>query len=627
MGTHLQNQLPPIASILELAKLAVSDRLVLFGGAGLSLSTEPTEHGRLIRMPLWRDLGERVASEVGRPFSKGDDILELFDFIASDVGRDRLEHFVRQAIPQSLHDPGPLHRQIARIPWHLVVTTNYDNILARALREESPVWREEDFERLRDPIESRPRLVHLHGILQSPHTLTQSDFNNWPERHPFAYKMLESVFLNKTVLFAGYSFSDPHLKNGLLPWIQRITKGRTQHFAWMHKVHNDRVSLLKSQYSIKAHPVSGVDLLVEAFRQLADAIASLQRSQRSAKGRSSGRQIQATSVEEATVNGYKLFFFRMAADKSVNWLSTQCGVSARKLRELERVRRNERTGPRCFRTLDRVLLARVERALGCVGMLEYGNAQGDDFLAKYIMYYELNRSSQFPKNRTRTLDFHVETKAVVFDFGGTLTRSMSSRSTWERMWELVGYTSHDAGHLHRQFLEKRITHQQWCDVTAERLREKGFSRQHLKRIADSIELLPGVEATVRSLRDRGIQVHIVSGSIREIVADVLGPLFPLFSSIMANEITFDSAGLIRDIRGTKFDFEGKARYLKRVAQDLNCQPIEVLFVGNSLNDSWANQSGARTLCVNPVDVDFSNTSIWCDYIREMSSVEEILRFV
>jgi hypothetical protein len=34
------------------------------------------------------------------------------------------------------------------------------------------------------------------------------------------------VILNKTVLFVGYSLSDPHLADGILPTVRKITAGR-----------------------------------------------------------------------------------------------------------------------------------------------------------------------------------------------------------------------------------------------------------------------------------------------------------------------------------------------------------------------------------------------------------------
>jgi hypothetical protein len=70
-----------------------------------------------------------------------------------------------------------------------------------------------------------------------------------------------------------------------------------------------------------------------------------------------------------------------------------------------------------------------------------------------------------------------------------------------------------------------------------------------------------------------------------------------FEEIRANEIVFDSSGIISEIQGTSFDFEGKAVFLKRVIEDLRLSPSDVLFVWNSCNNVFTSQSGVRTLCV------------------------------
>ena len=194
------------------------------------------------------------------------------------------------------------------------------------------------------------------------------------------------------------------------------------------------------------------------------------------------------------------------------------------------------------------------------------------------------------------------------------------------MWESVGYTSIDAGDFHRKFLSREISHQEWCDITAKKLRERMFSKAHLEEIISHIKPVSDIKETVWSLKKQGTSVHIVSGSIKDVITSVIGDVYPEFSSIKSNEAVFDENGIIESISGTKYDFRGKARFIKLIIEELDCSPLDVLFVGNSLNDSWAAEAGARTLCVNPADVDYSNTHVWSDYIKEMKSLQEILPF-
>ena len=43
-------------------------------------------------------------------------------------------------------------------------------------------------------------------------------------------------------------------------------------------------------------------------------------------------------------------------------------------------------------------------------------------------------------------------------------------------------------------------------------------------------------------------------------------------------------------------------------------PCDILFVGNSVNDEWVYQSGAKTLCVNPDSAKIENLQIVVDFI-------------
>ena len=90
---------------------------------------------------------------------------------------------------------------------------------------------------------------------------------------------------------------------------------------------------------------------------------------------------------------------------------------------------------------------------------------------------------------------------------------------------------------------------------------------------------------------------------------------------------FDVNGLLSNITGHAYDFEGKARFITMIAEGLGCHPIDILFIGNSLNDEKAATSGARTLCVNPKHTHFHVESMWNNAIREMTDLRQILQYL
>lgn len=62
--------------------------------------------------------------------------------------------------------------------------------------------------------------------------------------------------------------------------------------------------------------------------------------------------------------------------------------------------------------------------------------------------------------------------------------------------------------------------------------------------------------------------------------------------------------------GAKYDYEGKATYIKELCERKGYKYREVLFIGNNMNDEWVYRLGTMTLCVNPDDTKSENSTIW-----------------
>lgn len=220
---------------------------------------------------------------------------------------------------------------------------------------------------------------------------------------------------------------------------------------------------------------------------------------------------------------------------------------------------------------------------------------------------------------------HIQ--AIVFDFDGTLTTT-KIRTTWEALWELLGYDVQECRDLHKRFDKGEFNHQEWCNLTAEKFNKRNLTRQQLLDLSKQIKLIPGCKKTLQQLKNNNIKLYIVSGSIKEIIENVLGSSYNYFSEIHANEFVFDTqTSILNKILGTEFDFQGKADYIIYVANRLGISPSDILFIGNSNNDTWAYQSGAHTLCINPTHTNYHNDDIWHNTIVECKNLSQILPFV
>lgn len=337
-----------------------------------------------------------------------------------------------------------------------------------------------------------------------------------------------------------------------------------------------------------------------------------------------------SKIEESTdakvrINGYKLFYHREQRGLSQAALADRVGVKRPLITRLEHV--SEKAQGTAFAKVHKGTLQKIEDELGCRGALEIG--QADDSLTMYIHHYSLYRHGKRKSGRLVNDALRFRTRALVVDFDGTLTvRPEDDLTTWERLWVEAGYTVNDCAELARKYIKNgKVSpsdHKSWCLETAQKLRDAGLSQQDLIRVAEGIELIPGAREELKEYHRAGINLHMASGSISQIISHALGDeTFHLFDEVQANNLSFDEQGVIREIRGTRYDFEGKAEFISNLVEKQDISPLEVLFVGNSLNDIWASNAGARTLCVNPHFTNPNDTRDWTYCIRRMDHFSEI----
>lgn len=198
------------------------------------------------------------------------------------------------------------------------------------------------------------------------------------------------------------------------------------------------------------------------------------------------------------------------------------------------------------------------------------NIKTDDLVIQILKYCIDAGKGRIMDNKTNEYPSQNKTLAIVFDFDGTLTRAVDPivKTTWENIWTALGYNVRECQKLHKRFDLKEISHETWCQLTEDKFKVKKLQKEVLYDIADKIQLIDGVEETFKELRKRDIKIYIVSGSIQLIIQTVLGPLNEYVDTIRANVFRFDEEGYLKKIVGTKYDFEGKADYIRIIANDL-----------------------------------------------------------
>ena len=319
------------------------------------------------------------------------------------------------------------------------------------------------------------------------------------------------------------------------------------------------------------------------------------------------------------VNSLKLYYYRVENNLTTQQLALKTGISEVKIKRMEAFNAtspkfDHSEFPEC--TLDEI--RKIEKVI-CNGhrILKIENTS-KDYMGYLLSYY-------FKRKLKRT---YTEIKAIVFDFDGTLTKKYNRYSTWQNIWRKLGYSINDCNELHERFSQNEFSHQEWCNKTCEKFKEKGMTHRILSEVADEMSLIEGTIPALKKMRDNNIHLFIASGSIRDVIVKVIGENnVHLFEEIKANTMEFDNTGLLKRIIGTKYDFSGKRDFIEKVAQTLDINTCNILFVGNSNNDKLAYKSGAVTLCVNPDLTDPQDKKIWHNTIYEMKNLNDIISYV
>lgn len=219
-------------------------------------------------------------------------------------------------------------------------------------------------------------------------------------------------------------------------------------------------------------------------------------------------------------------------------------------------------------------------------------------------------------------------KAVFFDFDGTLT--YKSKNIWKAIWKSLGYdTSKDSyfAKLFVDFMSNKITHQEWCNLTCEAFTEKGMNLNVLNELVKEIKLINGATETFKTLKENGYSLHIVSGNIIDVIKKVLGENVKYFDSINANDFYFNNNNELTYIKGTNYDFEGKAKFIEQYKETTGAIAKNLYFVGNGDNDEWAHLSGCHTICINPENTDHNNKIKWHKTIDNVNDLRDVLPFI
>ena len=210
--------------IKDIRRVRDNNKLVIFVGAGVSKNSN---------IPTWGELVQEFAKKIDykkcvsceyknerHPIAKcpirQDEYLTIPElYYDSDDSKNHKNY--TNIIKNTLNteaESNDIDRIIFQIVPHHIITTNYDKLLEKSgdpnVRYYTRILKDEN---LLSKAESH-YLIKMHGDIDDPEhvVLKESDYIRYELEHPLLEAFIESLFIDHTFLFVGYSLNDYNLK-------------------------------------------------------------------------------------------------------------------------------------------------------------------------------------------------------------------------------------------------------------------------------------------------------------------------------------------------------------------------------------------------------------------------------
>ena len=224
----------------ELINAIKNNETILFVGAGLSQPICPSWQGLISKL---EDLAKRIDTSF-KPNEnlRKKSLLQYVDSIKQfikDKEGDLNKYYNELRRIFKKEDCEDKHRKLFKIPFLGFITTNYDLILEKALRESDqnnismkywftlakdsgPPDVSDFFLSLNNSLSMEKKIAHIHGVYDDPSNIILSledylinygyDANGVPKIAPtLHYKFLWSLLATRRVIFIGFSMNDDYI--------------------------------------------------------------------------------------------------------------------------------------------------------------------------------------------------------------------------------------------------------------------------------------------------------------------------------------------------------------------------------------------------------------------------------
>ena len=196
-------------------KAMKDDQLVLFVGAGASIGAG---------MPTWTSAVKEIARHLGIDSENEPlDNLRIPQYYYNARGKKEYTQLMREIFCHELRlQKQPVHDKIIEFNTRTIITTNYDHLIEMATEDNSEVIQVVSKDSDLPYRKIGKELIKMHGDFENDNfVLKEDDYLAYSTNFKLIENYVKSIIGTKVVLFLGYSFNDPDVKQ-IFTWVKSI---------------------------------------------------------------------------------------------------------------------------------------------------------------------------------------------------------------------------------------------------------------------------------------------------------------------------------------------------------------------------------------------------------------------
>lgn len=211
MNADEQDALSKNGDFLNLVENVAAGSCILYVGAGLSHNAD--------RLPLWDEMVLTIARDFGDIDKYPPEIFKTYKLeYLDDVNRRdslRLTRVLKKLFDRNRRRVPILHKDLSKLPWAAVITTNYDDLIESAYNElrKDYFLIEADREIPLLGLKKATPIVKMHGSLDAnaDRVLAASEYVRFDQERAPMKAFILSLILQYPILFLGAGLSDPNM--------------------------------------------------------------------------------------------------------------------------------------------------------------------------------------------------------------------------------------------------------------------------------------------------------------------------------------------------------------------------------------------------------------------------------